>query len=241
MSKQMLIYERVTPILSDVHRDASIKVSEKFAFANSLNSVPLLAAEFIAAAQHYAIVFASGNGAIFPSVLLGFEDGVNVCVDASGDWVTGYVPAFIRRYPFIFADDVGGDAGTFTLCIDESYSGLNREGRGERLFDSEGNRTQYLLQKLAFVSQFQAQFNRTQAFCERLKRLGLLEDAQLRFTTAEGQSGTLGGFQTIVRDRIKAIPEDEIKDMFSKDELELCFAHLHSLQNINRLGSKAPT
>lgn len=241
MAKQMLIYDRVVPISSDTHRDVSVKVIENFAFARSLNSVPLLAAEFIAAAQDYAIVFASGSDAIFPAVLLGFEDGANLCVDASGAWVGGYVPAFLRRYPFVFAEDVGGESGKFTLCIDEDYAGLNREGRGERLFDSEGNRTQYLQTMLAFVSQFQAQFNRTRTFGERLKRLGLLEDAQARFTTAEGRTGTLGGFQTIVRDRLKAIPEAELKDMFTTDELELCFVHLHSLQNINRLGSKAPT
>jgi hypothetical protein len=241
MAKQMLIYDRVVPISSEAHRDVSVKVIENFAFATSLNSVPLLAAEFIAAAQDYAIVFASGSDAIFPAVLLGFEDGANLCVDASGAWVGGYVPAFLRRYPFVFAEDVGGESGKFTLCIDEDYVGLNREGRGERLFDSDGNRTQYLQTMLAFVSQFQAQFSRTRTFGERLKRLGLLEDAQARFTTAEGRTGTLGGFQTIVRDRLKAIPEAELKAMFATDELELCFVHLHSLQNINRLGSKAPT
>jgi hypothetical protein len=241
MAKQLLIYDRVVPIASDTHRDWSVKLTDDFTFAKSLNSVPILAVEFIAAAQDYAIVFATANDAVFPAVLLGFEDGSNLCVDAEGAWVGGYLPAFLRRYPFVFAEDSNGEGRSFTLCIDEEYAGLNREGRGERLFDSDGNRTQYLQTMLTFVSQFQAQFNLTQTFGERLKRLGLLEDAQARFTTAEGRSGTLGGFQTIVRDRLKAIPEAELKEMFTTDELELCFVHLHSLQNINRLGSKAPT
>ena len=241
MAKQLLIYDRVVPIASDTHRDWSVKIIDDFSFAKSLNSIPILAVEFIAAAQEYAIVFATANDTVFPAVLLGFEDGANLCVDAAGAWVGGYTPAFLRRYPFVFAEDVAGEGRSFTLCIDEEYPGLNREGRGERLFDSEGNRTQYLQTMLAFVSQFQAQFNRTQTFGDRLKRLGLLEDAQARFTTAEGRSGTLGGFQTIVRDRLKAIPEAELREMFTTDELEMCFVHLHSLQNINRLGSKAPT
>lgn len=241
MTKQILIYDRVVPISSETHRDLSVKVTENYGFAKSLNSVPLLAAEFLAAAQDYAIVFASGADVVFPVVLLGFEDGANLCVDETGAWVGGYVPAFLRRYPFVFSEDVGGETGNFTLCIDEDYAGLNREGRGERLFDSEGNRTQYLQTMLTFVSQFQAQFTRTKAFGERLMKLGLLEDANARFTTAEGRAGTLGGFQTIVRDRLKAISEADLREMFTTDELELCFAHLHSLQNINRLGSKVPT
>ena len=45
---------------------------------------------------------------------------------------------------------------------------------------------------------------------------------------------------TINRDRLKAIPEASLQEMFATDELELCFIHLHSLQNINRLGNRVP-
>lgn len=241
MAKQLLIYDRVVPISNEVHRDWSVKITDNYKFSESLNSVPLLAAEFVAAAQDYAIVFAASDTSVFPAVLLGFEDGKNLCLAEDGSWQGGYIPAFLRRYPFVFAEDVGEEAGKFTLCVDEEYPGLNKEGRGERLFDSDGNRTQFLQTMLTFVSQFQAQFNRTKQFCDKLNRLNLLEPAQARFTTADGRSGTLGGFMTIVRDRLKSIPEAELKEMFATDELELCFVHLHSLQNINRLGTKAPT
>lgn len=241
MAKQLLIYDRVVPISSDTHKDWSVKTTDSYEFAKSLNSVPLLAAEFLASAQDYAIVFAASEDSVFPAVLLGFEDGANLCVDASGSWIGGYIPAFLRRYPFVFAEDVAEEAGKFTLCIDEEYPGLNQEGRGERLFDSEGNRTQYLQTMLTFVTQFQAQFSRTKQFCDKLNALNLLDPAQAQFTTADGRTGTLGGFKTIVRDRLKAISDKDLKEMFSTDELELCYAHLHSLQNINRLGSKTPT
>lgn len=240
MAKQLLIYDRVVPVSSETHRDWSVKITENYKFSESLNSVPLLAAEFLTAAQDYAIVFASSDQSVFPAVLLGFEDGTNLCVAEDGSWRGGYIPAFLRRYPFVFAEDVGEEAGKFTLCIDEEYSGLNKDGRGERLFDSEGNRTQFLQTMLTFVSQFQAQFNRTKQFCDKLNKLNLLEPAQARFTTADGRTGTLGGFLTIVRDRLKAISDADLKEMFTTDELELCFVHLHSLQNINRLGTKAP-
>jgi hypothetical protein len=236
MSKQLLIYDRVVPISSEAHKEYSVKVTQNYTFANSLNSCPLLAAEFISASQDYAIVFAGNDGSVFPAILLGFQDGENLFVGDEGAWKGAYIPAFLRRYPFVFAEDVEGD-GKFTLCIDEGYAGLNKDGRGERLFDSEGNRTQFLQSMLTFVTQFQAQFNRTKQFSDKLMRLGLLEPAQARFTTAEGKTGNLGGFLTIVRDRLKAIPENELQEMFATDELELCYAHLHSLQNINRLGS----
>ena len=217
MSKQLLIYERVVPLSSEAHRDVSVKGIDTFDFARDLNSVPLLAAEFTTAVPDHPIVFAGQGDAIFPAVLLGLEDSQNLCVDADGNWNGGYVPAFLRRYPFVFAQD----GGNFTLCVDETYPGLNRENRGERLFDADGNRTQYLQTMLTFVQQYQAQFERTRLFCQRLVALDLLEPAQARFTTADGRAGTL-------------------KEMFATDELELCFVHLHSLQNITRLANKAP-
>lgn len=237
MSKQLLIYERVTPLSSDLHRDVSVKATDKFDFARDLNSVPLLAAEFTSAVPNHPIVFAGEGDATFPAVLLGLQDGANQAVDAEGNWTEGYVPAFLRRYPFVFSQS----EGNFTLCIDETYPGINREGRGERLFDADGERTQYLTNMLAFVSQFQAQFERTRLFCKRLNELNLLEPAQARYNAADGRSGTLSGFMTINRDRLKAIPEAALKEMFATDELELCYVHLHSLQNVSRLGTKTAT
>jgi len=237
VSKQLLIYERVAPLSSDVHRDVSVKATDKFDFARDLNSVPLLAAEFTSAVPNHPIVFAGEGEATFPAVLLGLQDGANQAVDADGNWTEGYVPAFLRRYPFIFSQS----EGNFTLCIDETYPGINREGRGERLFDADGERTQYLQHMLTFVSQFQAQFERTRLFCKRLNDLNLLEPAQARYNAADGRSGTLSGFMTINRDRLKAIPEAALKEMFATDELELCYVHLHSLQNVSRLGLKTAT
>ena len=237
MSKQLLSYEKVIPVSSELHRDVSVKATEKFGFARDLNSVPLLAAEFASAVQNHPIVFAGEGDATFPAVLLGLEDGANQAVDADGNWTEGYVPAFLRRYPFVFSQN----DENFTLCIDETYPGINQEGRGERLFDADGERTQYLQNILAFVSQFQGQFERTRLFCKRLSDLNLLEPAQARYTAADGRSGRLSGFMTINRDRLKAIPETALKEMFATDELELCFIHIHSLQNVSRLGTKTAT
>ncbi|SNX73970.1 SapC protein [Cereibacter ovatus] len=236
MSKQLLIYERVVPLSSEAHRDVSVKMSDSFDFARDLNSVPLLAAEFASAVPDHPIVFAGQGDAIFPAIILGLEQDANLCVDAEGGWTGGYIPAFLRRYPFVFSQE----AGNFTLCIDEGFAGLNRDGRGERLFDVDGNRTSFLQNMLTFVSQYQAQFERTRLFCQRLASLDLLEPAQARFSTPAGRSGTLSGFMTINRDRLKAIPEASLHEMFATDELELCFIHLHSLQNINRLGNRVP-
>lgn len=236
MSKQLLIYERANTISSEVHRDWCVQAGTTYAFAREINSVPLLAAEFAASAGEYAIIFAGNDETVFPSVVLGLQDNQNLFLNGGGTWSGTYIPAFLRRYPFIFSEN---PAGGFTLCIDEEFEGLNREGRGERLFDSEGKRTQYLSNILNFVSTYQAQFERTRLFCRRLVELKVLDPAQARFQMPDGRTSALTGFYAINRERLKTIPEATLKEMFQTDELELCYLHMHSLANITALGKRA--
>src|SRR5690606_25699494 len=132
--KQLMIYERAVPVSSERHRDWSVETGVNYGFARELNSVPLLATEFGPAATEYAVVFAGDEQAVLPAAILGMRAGENSHVDSSGAWTGGYIPAFLRRYPFVFARSDDGTA--FTLCLDEEFDGFNRDGRGERLFDS---------------------------------------------------------------------------------------------------------
>ena len=63
-------------------------------------------------------------------VILGVEKDENLYVKQPGSWDARYVPAFVRRYPFVFSRS--DDGQTFTLCIDETWSGCNADGKGER-------------------------------------------------------------------------------------------------------------
>lgn len=234
MPKQLLIYENVAPLSAERHTNMSVKMSGTYRFASRINSVPLLAAEFTAAAPDLPIIFAGEGDNIFPAALLGFGPEENLLVDADGQWRQGYIPAFLRRYPFVFSESE--DGSTFTLCIDEEFEGLNTDGIGERLFDSAGNRTQFVENTLGFVSQYQAQFNRTKQYCTRLMQLGLLKPAQARRGTANGQAVTVGGFSIIDRARLKEIGDVDLREMFDTDELEMSFVHLQSLANIQRLS-----
>jgi hypothetical protein len=236
MAKQLMIYERAVPISSESHRDWSVKMGSDYKFSSGVNSVPLLAAEFLAAAQDYAIVFA-GNGAdLVPTVILGIRDNENSQVATDGSWLGSYVPAFLRRYPFIFSQSQ--DEKNFVLCIDEEFDGFNQAGKGERLFDSDGERTAFLQNKLAFVTEYQSLFERTSAFCKRLKENNLLEEAHAHFNLVDGKSASLSGFFRINREKLKALPSETLTQMLQSDELELCYAHLFSLGNLTSMAQK---
>lgn len=228
MPKQLLIYERAVPVTFKSHGDVSIKSGADYRFASDVNSVPLMASEFDLASTEYAIVFSGDGKDIMPAALLGIRDKENLYIDESGGWKAKYIPAFVRRYPFVFSKQ---DETTFSLCIDEDFPGVRRDGVGERLFDTKGERTQYLQSVLGFLQAYQVQFEVTRAFCQRLADLNLLESMQAQFRLRSGQQISLGGFMTVSRDRLKALPGDALARLAASGDLDLIYAHLHSQRN----------
>lgn len=238
MSTQQLFYRTVVPVNAERHRDWSVKTGESYAFAAGVNSVPLAAAEFAEAAAAYPVVFAGDANAVFPAAILGTRADENLHVDAGGSWTGRYLPAFIRRYPFVFSQDAEGKA--LTLTIDESFEGCNQAGRGERLFDADGAQTQYLRSVLAFLQEYQAQVMRTRAFCARLAELNLLQPMQAQFTLPGGEQRSLGGFMAVDRQKLKALPAGVVAEMLAKDELECIFLHLASLRHFRDMLARLP-
>lgn len=234
MPVQQLFYKTVVPVSFERHRDASIRTGVDYGFARGTNAAPVTAAEFLAASAEHPIVFAGEGDRIFPSVILGGRDAQNIHVDADGRWTGHHVPAFVRRYPFVFSVDEAGER--FTLNVDEEAAAFNREGRGERLFDSEGEQTQYLKSVLTFLQNYQMHFVRTQAFCQRLVEHDLLHSVQAQFDGGAGGRSRLGGFMAVNREKLKALPDDVICEMFRRDELECLYLHLASLNHFRTMA-----
>ena len=236
MTKQLLIYDQAVPVSASQHRDVSIKAGSDYGFARDVNSVPLMAAEFEFCVGDYAIVFAGEAGSVMPAAMLGVRDRENLHVGSAGEWVGKYIPAFLRRYPFVFASSA--DGSTFTLCLDESYSGVNREGRGERLFDSSGERTQYLQNVLNFLQAYQAQFLATKRFVQTLEDLELFDPMEAQFTLRSGQQMKLGGFKAVNRERLRRLDGDKLADLARTGGLDLIYAHLNSLRNFTPIAER---
>jgi len=236
VSKQLLIYSKVVPVSSEAHRELSVRVGERFDFAAETNSVPLMVAEFAAAASEYGIVFAGEGERMTPVAILGLGESENLYVARDGSWDARYIPAFIRRYPFVFAASEQGER--LTLCIDDAYAGANHEGRGERLFDSEGQQTGYLKQTLAFMQQYQREVVMTRNFCTLLQGLDLLVPMHAQAVGPDGRALRLGGFQAVDRERLKQLPAERLTTLFGSDALELIYLHLHSMQALTRLGAR---
>jgi hypothetical protein len=236
MTTQMLIYETVVPLTAAKHRDLSLDTTTNYSFSAKVNSVPLMAVEFPLAMSEYAIVFAGPPENTMPAVILGLRGDENLYLAGGSDWQAKYKPAFVRRYPFVFSSTP--DAQRFLLCIDEAFSGLNKDGRGQKLFDADDKPTPYVDNILKFLQEYQLQFRRTQDFCKKVQELDLLEPMQAQVQMRSGEKLSLGGFMAVNRAKLKAVPSDKLAELAKTDELELIYLHIQSMRNFTSLPDR---
>jgi hypothetical protein len=236
MSTQLMFYETAVPLSAGRHGRCSVETDRGYGFARGVNSVPLTAVEFPLAAAEYPIVFARTGGQVLPVAVLGARRGENLCLGPDDRWLPRYVPAFVRRYPFVFAHSDDGKA--LTLCLDEAGPGVNFEGRGQGLFGPDGQPAAYVHGVLQFALDYRAQWQRTQAFGRRLHALGLLEPTQVEFEVDGAGPVRLGGFLVIGRERLKAVARVRLEEMLKSDELELAYLHLQSLRHFGTLRER---
>lgn len=236
VSKQLMIYDNIQP-LSEKHAKWSVGV-DSHAFISHLNSVPLLATEIAFAASEFPIIFsASGNeGEYLPLAVMGLKDGQNLLLNDQGIMSTRYVPAFVRRYPFV----LGGskDSDMMTLCIDEDSKFFSHDGsQGSRIFQDDGSHSDFLKNVVEFLKDYQLRAEMTRNFTKKLHDLNLFEPmaADITFNNKADANISLGGFFVVKREKLKEISDADALDLFKKDGLELIYAHIQSLSNFNRL------
>ncbi|GAB2181941.1 SapC family protein [Denitratisoma sp. agr-D3] len=229
---ELLIYETVVPVDKNQHRHLRIGPVTDYAFAAKTNSVPLTAAEFFESAREYPIVFAGGQS---PAVLLGLRDGENLLVGADGRWLGHYVPAFVRRYPFVLAPV----NDQLLVCVDEAHPAVGAT-EGQALFTQEGEPTPFLDNAVQFLRQFQAEAEQTLRFVQRLQSLGLLKESGAKATTTDGKHYQLQGFSVVDEEKLRALDKDTVDELFRAGWLALIHAHLLSLRNLDRLLERLP-
>jgi hypothetical protein len=196
------------------------------------HAVPLTVDEFTLVQRHYPIVFSVGGPPV-PIALMGLNEGVNVFLDENGRALDPniYIPAYLRRYPFLLAR-LRPDTDELSLCFDPTSGAIGDFPDGEPLFDGEepSGATKAILE---FCEQFEAAGLRTNAFIEDLVKSDLLMDGEVAIQP-EGaeQPFVYRGFRMIDEEKVRNLRGDELRRMNQNGMLPLLFAHLFSLSQM---------
>lgn len=227
-----LFYKEPQLLTVQQHADWRLKDGD-FRFAGAAIAVPIVAGEFNAALRDYPILFATSGDEVSPIVLFGMEE-VNLWV-TDGRWEQGaYVPAYVRRYPFVFVKH----GEQLALAIDAASGRFAQGGsEGVALFE-DGKPSAITQDVLRFCDAFRADSDATTAFCQALKSKNLLVDQHANATLANGRTVAVGGFQVIDEARLTALDAGTIVEWHNKGYLALAHLHLASLGRFEQLFAR---
>ncbi len=230
-----VFYREPRPLDSARHAGKSISGKSDFSFARATNSVPLNVVEFSLALRRYPIVF-TRDEPVVPVAVLGLRSGENLFVSGDGGWASGsYIPAYVRRYPFIFLESA--DKLNYTLCVDEA-SALLVDGDERPLF-ADGKPSDFTNGLLQFCSAYQGHTAATLEFTAALQKQGLLTENRADASLKSGERVAVSGFKVVDEAKFTALPDDVFLDWRQRGWLGLVYCHLLSTGNWQVLVDRA--
>ena len=224
-----LFYKDLAPLSSVDHADFRARPLDSAEFLVGQHAIPLTSDEFVSACRFFPIVFSAGDNPV-PLALMGLNEGINTFVDDEGKLINPvYVPAYIRRYPFLLAK-LQPNSDELSLCFDPTSGALGKFDEGDVLF-VDGQPSDQTKAVLEFCKNFEEAGQRTGMFMEELKKADLLMDGEVSIQQ-EGNDKpyVYRGFQMVDENKLRELRGDVLRKLMQNGILGLIFAHLFSLQ-----------
>ena len=225
------LYQATEALNPTTHESLRFNGRGRYDFAKGLYSIPINIVEFVAMSRRLPILFVPGDPPL-PIALLSLTPGENKMVDDNGRWRRGhYIPAYLRRYPFIIKQNKRGN--DVELSVDRSTDILSEDGK-EPLF-KDGKPTP-LMQKYAnFAAIYSREQNRTHAFAKYCQQKKLFRDGPVDIKATSKRGIHLEGFQVIDSKRLQDLEDEEIIHIWRQGWAAILFAHLDSLGHFGNL------
>lgn len=235
-----LLYKDLVPLNVEQHAGFTLRNYDRAPFLIGVHAVPLTVDEFPQCQRVLPIVFSAGPNPL-PLALMGLNEGVNTLVDEEGKLRRddGYVPAYVRRYPWLLVR-LNPDSQELSLCFDPTSELIGEYEDGRPLIEN-GEATQLTKDLLAFCEQFEEAAMRTNAFMAELKETGLLMDGELSIQpsdTDQTQPFVYRGFLMVNEEKLRELRGDQLRKMNQNGMLPLIYAHLMSLQGMSEIFNK---
>lgn len=228
-----LFYKDLVPLNSSAHANWRSRTTEKASWLAGQHAVPLTTDEFAKAQRFFPIVFSSAGKPV-PLALMGLDEGRNVFVADDGGFDPDmYVPAYVRRYPFLLAR-LNPESDDLSLCFDPTSDLVGSFDEGEALFAGEetAERCKAILN---FCERFEIAGRQTAAFVDLLQKHDLLSDGEITIQR-EGQTPAIyNGFKMVTDEKLRALSPEALAELSGSGALALIHLHQASLGIITEI------
>jgi len=241
ISGQVLFYKQPQPLSPEDHGGLGVKqVSEPFAFMREAHAIPVTVTEFGLCASSFPVIFVGDERT--PVAVMGLRQGQNLYVGADGRVVEDYyVPAFARRYPFVFAADESSDR--LILCVDRQAPMVTNQP--EVPFFENGQPSAFTNDAIEFCKEFERQRRATTDFVKMIRDLDLFEQKTVTFQPRNPDGSIAGELQKIAEywaiseERFNQLPDAKYMELKASGAIGAIYAHLVSLLNWQRVVQRA--
>ncbi len=238
----VLFYSQPEPLSPETHGKMGVKSMDgPFGFAKEGHAVPLTVGEFPLAALTGPIIFVGEEK--LPIAVMGLNAGENMFVRDDGLFEAAtYIPAYIRRYPFVFANDE--NAKQMVLCVDRAAKFVVDKDFDQPFFEADGQPSTYTKNCIEFCNNFEIERQRTVSFIALLNELDLFETKTSTFTP-NNPDGTPGEPQKIAEyfgvseEKLNKLSPEKYVEIRNNGALAQIYAHLLSLAGWDRLIAMA--
>ncbi|MGH1375458.1 MAG: SapC family protein [Alphaproteobacteria bacterium] len=220
-----LFYKEPIALDAKKHAALSLKKNFGFNFTEGVNAVPVNMVEMPQVCHFYPIAFSPDENAT-PVAIIGLRDNENLFLDAKGNWDSeSYIPAYIRRYPFIFSEIP--DTEQLTLCIDNVPEVVEKKGE-QTFFDDEGKPSKLAENALEFCKSYHAAAQQTQNFSRALADAGVLMERAAQVNIAGNKRINFSGFRIIDEKKLSELDDKIILEWHKNGWMGFVYAHLFS-------------
>jgi hypothetical protein len=234
------LYRDPRPVHSATHVDATVVVAPTdFGFAAGSPMIQLTVDEFERAALDYPILFFGEDRQ--PYVVTGLAAQSNLFVSEGRYKAGSYIPAYLRRYPFVFARDEGSDG--LILCLDHASDRVGKtDAEGAVALFEDGAPTELTLQALRFCENYEHAQARTRVLVALLDELDLFEVKQVHYTAPDAaEPSLLVEYRTVDRARFEALSADQFLRLRDTGALPAIHAQIASQAKWDALAAVART
>lgn len=229
-----LFYKNPTPLDAKAHAELALKKNFGFKFTEGVNAVPINLIEMPQICHFYPIAFSPDQNAT-PVAILGLRDTENLFLHADNTWETNtYIPAYIRRYPFIFSELP--DQEQLTLCIDMNDDIIDKKG-DQKFFDKDGKASDLANNALEFCKSYHAAAQQTLEFSKALADADILVEREAQINVAGNTRINFSGFKIIDEKKLAEMDDKIFLEWRSKGWLPFVYAHLFSGAQWQRLSA----
>jgi hypothetical protein len=222
----------------DDHQDLRIITDHAAKYGDNVMYAMTFPFEFRSIQAHYPIFFhRDDKGDYYPVALFGFKEGENLFLDESG-WNADYIPAMIRREPFLIgyqgSEDQDEAGKARVMSIDMDHPRVSQD-RGEAVFRPLGGRTPYLEDAATLMEEIYGGYVHNKTFVAALEEHELIESVTLGITLNDDSQNQLLGFFAINEEKVEQLPGSVLEQFSQQKILMPLFMILASTGNVRNL------